>query len=70
VDIVPQKSRLRLSLNMEYADIIDPEGWCRDASNIGKYGNGDVEVGFNNLNQLEYIMFLIQQAFDLQFVEN
>jgi uncharacterized protein with ParB-like and HNH nuclease domain/predicted transport protein len=70
VDIVPQKSRLRLTLNMEYADIIDPEGWCRDASNIGKYGNGDVEVGFNNLNQLEYIMFLIQQAFDLQFVEN
>lgn len=66
VDIVPQKSRLRLSLNMEYADIIDPEGWCRDASNIGKYGNGDVEVGFNNLNQLEYIMFLIQQAFDIQ----
>ena len=66
VDIVPQKSRLRLTLNMEYADIIDPEGWCRDASNIGKYGNGDVEVGFNNLNQLEYIMFLIQQAFDIQ----
>lgn len=70
VDVVPQKSWLRLSLNMEYSDIIDPEGWCKDVSGIGRWGNGDVEVAFNNINQLEYIMSLIQQAFDLQFVEN
>lgn len=70
VDVVPQKSRLRLSLNMGYSDIIDPEGWCKDVSGIGRWGNGDVEVAFNNINQLDYIMSLIQQAFDLQFVEN
>lgn len=69
VDIVPQKSRLRLSLNMEFSEIIDPEGWCKDVANLGRWGNGDVEVSFNNLNQLDYIMFLIQQAFDIQFVE-
>lgn len=69
VDIVPQKSRLRLSLNMEFSEIIDPEGWCKDVANLGRWGNGDVEVSFNNLNQLDYIMFLIQQAFDVQFVE-
>src|SRR5690606_1583199 len=69
VDIVPQKSRLRLSLNMEFSEIIDPEGWCKDVANLGRWGNGDVEVSFNNLNQLDYIMYLIQQAFDLQFVE-
>lgn len=69
VDVVPQKSRLRLSLNMEFSEIIDPEGWCKDVANLGRWGNGDVEVSFNNLNQLDYIMFLIQQAFDLQFVE-
>lgn len=68
VDIVPQKSRLRLSLNMEFSDIIDPEGWCKDVANLGRWGNGDVEVSFNNLNQLDYTMYLIQQAFDLQFV--
>lgn len=69
VDIVPQKSRLRLSLNMEFSEITDPEGWCKDVANLGRWGNGDVEVSYNNINQLDYIMYLIQQAFDLQFVE-
>lgn len=68
VDIVPQKSRLRLSLNMEFSEITDPEGWCKDVANLGRWGNGDVEVSFNNLNQLDYVMYLIQQAFDIQFV--
>lgn len=69
VDIVPQKARLRLSLNMDFADILDPENWCKDVSGLGRWGNGDVEVSFNNINQLDYIMSLIQQAFDIQFVE-
>jgi len=30
VDIVPQKDKLRLSLNMDYEEIKDPEGICKD----------------------------------------
>ena len=66
VDIVPQKSRLRLSLNIPFASIIDPKGYCKDITDLGRWGNGDVEVGFENLNQLDDAMELIEQAFDKQ----
>ncbi|MDQ3191284.1 MAG: DUF262 and DUF1524 domain-containing protein [Bacteroidota bacterium] len=66
VDIVPQKARLRLSLNIEFPSIIDPKGICKDISELGRWGNGDVEVGISNLGELDYIMELIQQAFDAQ----
>jgi uncharacterized protein with ParB-like and HNH nuclease domain/predicted transport protein len=66
VDIVPQKVRLRLSLNMYFHDIKDPKGLCRDVSGLGRWGNGDVEVAVSNINELDDIMELIQQAFDKQ----
>lgn len=66
VDIVPQKSRLRLSLNIEYPQIIDPNGLCKDVSGLGRWGNGDVEVGISAMGELDNIMELIQQAFDAQ----
>jgi uncharacterized protein with ParB-like and HNH nuclease domain/predicted transport protein len=47
VDIVPQKSRLRLSLNIEFDKIHDPLNLCKDVTDLGRWGNGDVEVGFN-----------------------
>ena len=70
VDVVPQKSRLRLSLNVAVADILDPKGLCKDVSNLGRWGNGDVEVGISNMNELDDIMELIQQAFDKQMEAN
>lgn len=66
VDIVPQKARLRLSLNIDFPDIIDPKGLCKDVSSLGRWGNGDVEVGISNINELDDVMELIQQAFDKQ----
>lgn len=64
VDIVPQKSRLRLSLNMAFNKIHDPKGICKDITNLGRWGNGDVEFGVSNESEIEYAMFLIQQSFD------
>jgi uncharacterized protein with ParB-like and HNH nuclease domain/predicted transport protein len=66
VDIVPQKVRLRLSLNIDYPDMIDPKGLCKDVSGLGRWGNGDVEVGISNIIELDDVMELIQQAFDKQ----
>ncbi|MEQ6168630.1 DUF262 and DUF1524 domain-containing protein [Ekhidna sp. MALMAid0563] len=66
VDIVPQKKRLRLSLNTEFDRIKDPKGICKDVSGLGRWGNGDVEVGLENLGELDYIMELIEQAFEAQ----
>jgi len=66
VDVVPQAKRLRLSLNMEFNSVHDPKGICKDVSNIGRWGNGDVEVGLKELDELPYIMGLVRQAFEKQ----
>ena len=42
VDIIIQKTRLRLSVNMKYSDVIDPKGLCSDITDKGRWGNGDV----------------------------
>lgn len=66
VDVVPQAKRLRLSLNMPFPDINDPWGKCKDVSGLGRWGNGDVEVGLSSLDDLPYIIGLVRQAFERQ----
>ena len=66
VDVVPQAKRLRLSLNMPFTDIDDPRGLCKDVTNLGRWGNGDVEVGLTSLEQLPYVMGLVRQSFERQ----
>ncbi|MCA9420955.1 MAG: DUF262 domain-containing protein [Nitrospirales bacterium] len=66
VDIVPQAKRLRLSLNMEFSEISDPRGLCKDVTNLGRWGNGDIEVTLDNLEDLPYVMGLVRQSFERQ----
>ncbi len=66
VDVVPQAKRLRLSLNMAFHEINDPEGLCKDVTNLGRWGNGDVEVGLQSLDELPYVMGLVRQSFEKQ----
>ncbi|EFH7404962.1 DUF262 domain-containing protein [Escherichia coli] len=66
VDVVPQKSRLRLSLNMPFHELVDPKCMAKDVTDIGRWGNGDVEIGFSDLSELPYVMGLIRQAFEKQ----
>jgi len=66
VDVVPQAKRLRLSLNMPFPDITDPRGMCRDVSGLGRWGNGDVEVGLESLEDLPYVVGLVRQSFEQQ----
>lgn len=66
VDVVPQAKRLRLSLNMPFAEINDSRKICRDITNIGRWGNGDVEVGLASLDELPYVMSLVNQSFERQ----
>ncbi|TKG32472.1 DUF262 domain-containing protein [Vibrio breoganii] len=65
VDVVPQASGLRLSLNCKFEDIHDPKGLCRDVSNLGRWGNGDVEIKVSQVSDLPYALELIQQVIDL-----
>ncbi|MCG2767053.1 MAG: DUF1524 domain-containing protein, partial [Anaerolineae bacterium] len=66
VDVVPQAKRLRLSLNMSFHEVRDPRGLCKDVTNVGRWGNGDVEVGLANLSELPYVMGLVRQALEKQ----
>jgi len=66
VDVVPQVKRLRLSLNMAFVEVNDPKGVCKDVSGLGRWGNGDVEVGLTWLDELPYVMGLVRQSFERQ----
>ncbi len=70
VDVVPQAQRLRLSLNMKFSEIVDPKGICKDVSCIGRWGNGDVEVGIKAIDEIPYIMGLVRQSYESQMGEN
>jgi uncharacterized protein with ParB-like and HNH nuclease domain/predicted transport protein len=66
VAVVPQKSQLRLTLNLEFSQIDDPEGRCTDGTGKGYWGYGDVIVGLWRPDQLDYVMFLVRQVFTLR----
>jgi len=66
VDVVPQAKRLRLTLNMRFAEVNDPKGLCKDVSNLGRWGNGDAEVVFSKLEELPYVLGLVRQSLELQ----
>jgi len=66
VDVVPQAKRLRLAINMPFHEIDDPKGACLDVTNLGRWGNGDVEVGLATKEDLPYVMGLVRQSFDRQ----
>jgi uncharacterized protein with ParB-like and HNH nuclease domain/predicted transport protein len=66
VDVVPQAKRLRLSLNLAFPEINDPRGLCTDITDVGRWGNGDVEVGLSSLEDLAYIIGLVRQAYEKQ----
>ena len=66
VDVVPQAQRLRLSINLTFAEINDPKGLCKDVTNLGRWGNGDVEVSLKSLDELPYVMGLVRQSYERQ----
>jgi uncharacterized protein with ParB-like and HNH nuclease domain/predicted transport protein len=66
VDVVPQAKRLRLTINMRFADVNDPKGLCKDVTDIGRWGNGDVEISLAKLEDLPYVIGLVRQSLELQ----
>lgn len=66
VDVVPQAKRLRLSLNMPFPEIDDPKRLCTDVTNLGRWGNGDAEVGLVSLDELPHVMGLVRQSYERQ----
>ena len=61
--IEPQAKRIRLWLSLPLLDIDDPQGRC----NVRR--RGDVEVDISSVDELDYIMFLVRQAFEKQITD-
>lgn len=66
VDIVFQKQRLRISVNMKYSEVSDPNGICKDITGLGRWGNGDVELFMEHTSDVDRVMEIIEQSYKLQ----
>ena len=54
-DIVVQKNRLRISVNMKFNEVIDEYNICKDVTNLGRWGNG-----------VDKVIDIISQSFNKQ----
>lgn len=66
VDIVVQKNRLRISVNMKFNEVIDEYNICKDVTNLGRWGNGDVELFLEDICDVDKVMDIIRQSFNKQ----
>ncbi len=66
IDVVPQASRLRLSINMPFPELSDEKGLAKDVTNLGRWGNANVEVGLSNEDDLPYVLGLVRQSLERQ----
>ena len=66
VDVVPQASQLRLSLNLRFHELHDPKGLATDVTNLGRWGNGDAQIKLSDPGELRYVIGLVRQAFEKQ----
>lgn len=65
-DVVIQKSRLRISVNIPFATVDDPTGICKNVAGLGRWGNGEVEIGFDSLEMLPKTLEIINQSLERQ----
>jgi len=63
VDVHPQKSQLKLWLNLSRGELDDPKNAARDVSDVGHWGNGDYEVAIKSVDDFYYLMTLIKQSY-------
>jgi uncharacterized protein with ParB-like and HNH nuclease domain/predicted transport protein len=67
IDVVPQKDRLKLYINIRFDELHDPKGLCRNVSQTGHWGNGDVELFLSSVDEIDYVISLVRQAIEKQF---
>ncbi len=65
-DVLVGTKELWCWINIKKGQLDDPKKICRDVTGIGHYGNGDYDLRINEKTDLDYIMFLINQAYKKQ----
>ncbi|MCM1160377.1 MAG: DUF262 domain-containing protein [Roseburia sp.] len=66
VDVVVQKQRLRISVNMKFSEVHDPKGICKDITGLGRWGNGNVELFMEHTADVDNVMEIIEQSYGAQ----
>lgn len=67
--LIPLSNQLKLILNTSVTKLHDPQNMCRDVSNIGRWGNGEVEVKLSHFEDVPYVISLISQIVNQQTEE-
>jgi predicted transport protein len=62
-DVVVQAGALLLMINLKKGELDDPRDLTKDVSEIGRWGNGDYELKVKTPKDIEYAMFLAEQAY-------
>ncbi len=63
-DIIIQRSKLIININLPSGKLNDPQKLARDISGVGHWGNGDYEVHLSDRNLIHQILPLIKQSYD------
>lgn len=66
VDIVPQKKRLWLTINLDIDEVYDPQEKCQNIANQGRWGNGNVRIEVAKEADIDYAMEIIIQSLNAQ----
>ena len=64
-EIELQARALKMHIDIAYEDLDDPQGIARDVSGVGHWGTGEVEVKLDDLERVDYVLGLIEQAYRL-----
>jgi predicted transport protein len=67
VDVIFKSGGLRLTINLSFTDLQDPQNRGVNIKDKGRWGNGEVSFEVDSKDDVAYAMFLIKQAYDRQF---
>lgn len=66
VNIKPAKNYITLALNIPFAEVNDPNGYCRDYRNIGNFASCETLIELDENMELEQIKDLIENSYSYQ----
>ena len=64
-DINIQKNQIKIWLNINRGKLEDSKKIARDVAEIGHHGNGDYEIAITSDSDIEYVVSLIRQSYNL-----
>jgi predicted transport protein len=67
VDVIFKSASLRLTINLAFSDLQDPQHRAMNIKDKGRWGNGEVSFELDSKDDISYAMFLIKQAYYRQF---